>query len=49
MASELRDETIFIGSPEPHVLTVEDSGNEDESGYTSSLSARKVTAGAEIW
>jgi hypothetical protein len=41
-------ESIFIEPPDPHVLTDEDSGNEDEGAYTSNLSARQLTAGAEI-
>lgn len=41
-------ETIFIEPPEPHVLTDEDSGNEDEGAHTSNLSARQLTAGAEL-
>jgi hypothetical protein len=41
-------ESIYIEPPEPHVLTDEDSGNEDEGGHTSNLSARQLTARAEI-
>jgi len=41
-------ESIFIKPPDPHVLTDEDSGNEDEGAYTCNLSARQLTAGAEI-
>lgn len=41
-------EDIFIEPPEPNVLTDEDSGNEDDGGPTSDLSARQLTAGAEI-
>lgn len=39
---------IYIKPPEPHVLTDEDLGNEDEGACTSNLSACQLTASAEI-
>lgn len=39
---------MFIEPPESHVLTDEDSADEDDGGFADNLSSRQLTAGAEI-
>ncbi|KAG5879653.1 hypothetical protein JTB14_014979 [Gonioctena quinquepunctata] len=39
---------VSIEPPESHVLTDEDSADEDEGGLAGNLSSRQLTAGAEI-
>lgn len=39
---------LFIEPPDSHVLTDEDSADEDDGGLAGNLSARQLTAGAEI-
>ncbi|KAK9716848.1 hypothetical protein QE152_g24480 [Popillia japonica] len=38
---------VFIEPPECHILTDEDSADEDEGGLADNLSARQLRAGAE--
>ncbi|KAG5895667.1 hypothetical protein JTB14_026990 [Gonioctena quinquepunctata] len=46
--SDTEDAEVFVESPESHVLTDEDSADEDEGGLADNLSPRQLTAGAEI-
>ncbi|KAG5865280.1 hypothetical protein JTB14_008176 [Gonioctena quinquepunctata] len=39
---------VFIEPPESHVLTDEDSADDDEGGLADNLSSLQLTAGAEI-